>query len=227
MSARIDSFSRVRAILDLQQKTGQITDALTGAAAIFPRGAAVRFEFLLMHGSELADASTIAAARLRVLSDHDPDSALGIEKTISSTSMNPGTTLAQWEAGDPSHAHLIFELTSSETAEGVFTGTITDESHKHFFQVTHGAGFSLLYAGLVNSFDAGYNPAAGTPAVTGSGATLEQIRALLEATLVNVVKFKGNPNGATIELSSPNGTYKVKLGTDDNGDVYTPTQTTT
>lgn len=225
MSTRIDGYQRIRAVLDVQEKRGTLTDILTGAPARFARGARLRFEFLLKHGSELADPSLISASRLRVLSSSDPDSALAMDKTIGPSFMNPGITEADWDTNEADKCHLRFEFVAAETAEGVFSGTLSDDDTPHWLLLTHGAGEDLLFAGLVNSFDAAIGTA-GTPPTTGTAATLDQIRALLEATLQNYVKFTGNPAGATIELTSGATRKVAKIGADDEGNIYTGTQPT-
>lgn len=225
MALRIDSCSRIRTVLDLAAKTGPLTDFFSGAAIRFARGSQLRFEFLLKFGNGLADPSLIAAARLRVLSSSDPDSAVGIDKTIGPSYINAGTTEAQWETGEPDMCHLRFELTSSETAEGVFTGTLADPDSEHWFLLTHGSGDAFLYSDIVRSFDAGYT-ASGTPPLSGTAASLEQVRAYLDAALAQYVKFVGNPAGRKIELTSPVGGKIVQLGADDEGNFSTGTQPT-
>lgn len=225
MAFRIDGFSRVRVALDISEKTGILSDQLSGTAARFARGSRVRFEFALFHGADLADPSEIAAARLRVLSSNDPDSAIGIDKTIDPTAINAGITLAQWDAGEAEHCHLAFELTSSETAEGVFNGTLADADVKHWFLLTYGAGDDFLFAGEVESFDAGYT-ASGTPPLSGTAASIEQVRQIVEALTANVVRFDGNPAGARVSLTSPSGQKYARLGCDDAGNFDTGTQPT-
>jgi hypothetical protein len=187
----------------------------------------LRFEFLLVHGpsAELADPSLIAAARLRVLSSEDPDSAIGIDKTIGPSYINAGVTAAQWASGEPEMCHLRFELTSSETAEGVFAGTLADADADHWFLLTHGSGDAFLFASKVKSFDAGYT-ASGTPPLSGTAASIEQVRAYLDAALAQYVKFVGNPPGRKLELTSGVGGKVVQLGADDEGNFSTGTQPT-
>jgi len=225
MAFRIDGFSRVRAALDLSGKTGPLTDALNDGPLRFARGARTRFEFLLKHGETIADPSLISVARLRVLSTSDPDSVVALDKTISVTSINAGVTQDQWDAGEPDMAHLRFEFTSSETAEGVFTATLADSDADSWFLLTYGSGDDFLYAGLVKHFDAGYT-SAGTPPASGTAATIEQVRSTVEAMLANVVRFEGNPAGAKIALTSAVGGLKVRLGCDDAGNFSTGTQPT-
>lgn len=225
MPYRIDDYSRIRMEVDIVAKTGPVVEVLNGGQCIFGRGSKLRFEFLLKAGEEIADPSLISVAHLRVLSSEDPDSAIAIDKTIGPSAMNAGVTQAQWDAGDPAMAHFRFELSSSETAEGVFAGTMADAGQKHWFLLTHGAGDDLLFAGVIQSFDFGSN-AAGTPPLSGTAATLEQVSAVINAALQNVVKFTGNAAGKTIELTSPTTNLKVQLGADDAGNFSTGTQPT-
>lgn len=211
--------------VDIVAKTGAVTEKLNGGQCIFGRGSALRFEFLLRAGAEIADPSLISVAHLRVLSNSDPDSAIAIDKTIGLSAMNAGVTEAQWDTGEPAMSHLRFELTSSETAEGVFTGTMADAGQEHWFLLTHGAGDVLLFSGIVRSFDFGAT-AAGTPPLSGTAATLEQVSAVINAALQNVVKFTGNPAGATVRLQSPTTGLFVQLGADDQGNFSTGTQPT-
>jgi len=222
---RIDGFSRIRATLDISKKTGALSDVLCGDAARFARGARLRLELLLVHGQELADPSLIDAARLRILSTDDPDSAIAVNKAIGPSAINAGVTLEEWDAGEPDKCHLRFELTAGEVAEGVFTGTLADAS-QHWFLLTYGAGEDLLFAGTVGSFDGGYT-ASGIPPLAGSGASLDDVRSFITAALNNYVKFSGNPKGATIRLDAPVADKRILVGCDDNGDPSFSTQTTT
>lgn len=226
MSQRIDGYSRIRTEIDISEKTGTLSDALSGGACRFARGTRVRFEFLLMQGNALADPSQIAAARLRLLSNEDPDSALGMDKTIGPSLINAGVTLVEWKTGEPDKCHLRFEFSSSETAEGVFAGTLADADDDHWFLLTHGAGDDFLFAGLVKSFDAAM-ATAGVPPSSPTAASIEQVRAYVDAALAQYVKFVGNPPGATAEFTSGVAQKKVKIGADDNGELYVGTQTTT
>ena len=227
MSHRIDNYTRVRVALDLSGKTGSlpVSDVRSGGRAQFPRGGPTRFEFLLMYGNELSDPSVIAAARLKVLSSGDPDAAIGINKTIGPSMINAGVSLEQWDTGEPDMCHLRFELSSSETAEGVFAGTLADADQDHWFLLTHGAGDVFLYSGIVKSFDAGYT-ASGTPPLSGVAASLADVQAYVDAALQQYVKFTGNPPGWRIDLESPTTGKHVKLGADDEGNFSTGTQPT-
>lgn len=228
MSYRYDGYARLRAKLELSDKRLVSIADFAGDPARFPRGAKVRFEFLFTFNGEIVDMSALDAPRLRILSDSDPDSALAIDSTNATTVTVKGdVTEAQWDTGDPAMCHCSFAFSSVYTAEGVFTGTLADGEVDHWFLISAGAGADFIACGLIKSFDAGYNPAAGTPPSVGSGASLADIEALLNLRFANVVKFSGNPAGKTIELTSPSGAYVIKLGTDDSGDIYTPTQVTT
>ncbi len=226
MPYRIDNYSRIRAELDISKKTGRaITDKLSGDPGRFGRGSNLRLEFLLKHGGVIADPSNVAAVRLRVLSTEDPDSTLAIDKTIGPTEMNPGITQDEWDTGDPSKAHLIFQLTSSETAEGVFTGALADSDVEHWFLLTYNADASLLFAGTVKSFDAATG-AAGTPPLSGTAASVEAVAAMINAMAGGFVKYVGNPPGRTLELTGSNG-HKTQWGTDSEGNPIIGTQVTT
>lgn len=227
MSFRLDGFTRIRSKIELSRKRVDLSDVISGDPGRFPRGARLRFEFGLFYKDIIADPSNISASRLRLLSSSDPDSALGMDKTISSSAMNPGITQADWDTGEASKAHLIFEFTAVECAEGVFAGTLLDTDTQHWFLLTYGVGDDFLMSGTVLSFDGGYNPAAGTPPATSPGATVDQIQAIFSATLADVVRFKGNPAGATIELLAPTSGKKGKWGMDDDGNFFEDTQTTT
>jgi len=224
MSFRFDGFTRIRAALELSEKKVTLTDAISGGAVPFFRGARLRFEFGLFYKGEIADASLITAARLRILSDSDPDSALAMDKTIGPAEMNTGIDIDDWNGGESADAHLRFEFTATEAAEGAFTGTLDDGDVPHWFLLTSGVNEDFLGAGTVISFDGGYNPAAGSPPAVGTGATVDQINAILQAALSNVVKYTGNPAAATIELTAPTTGKKVKLGCDDEGNFITDTQ---
>ncbi len=227
MTMRIDGFSRVRAVLDLSDKRGALTDVLSGGPARFARGARVRFELLLKQGDDLADPSLIDAARLRILSSSSPDSALGIDATIGPSAMNRGVTEEDWDTGEPDKCHLRFELTASQTAEGVFAGSpLANDDFDHWLLLTYGAADDFLFAGTVKSFDAGTG-AAGVPPSSPTAASLDQVRAYIDAALANYVRFSGNPAGALVEFTSAVGAKKVKIGADDSGDLYVGTQTTT
>lgn len=227
MSYRFDGYARVRVALELSDKRLLSLADVAGDPARFPRGAKVRFEFLLLYNNEIVDASALDTPRLRILSSEDPDSALAIDSNNGTVRVKGDVTLAQWQTGDPAMCHFSVELSSTYTAEGVFTGTLADTETPHWFLISAGAGGDFVACGLINSFDAGYNPAAGTPPATESGASIASIEALINSRLANVVRFSGNPAGATIELVSPSAGFKVKLGTDDEGNLYTPTQVVT
>lgn len=228
MSYRYDGYARLRAKLELSDKRLVSLTDFAGDPARFPRGAKVRFEFLFTFNGEVVDMSALDAPRLRILSDSDPDSALAIDSNNAALITTKGdVTEAQWETGDPAMCHCSFAFSSVYTAEGVFTGTLADGEVDHWFLISAGAGADFIACGLIKSFDAGYNPAAGTPPVTGTGATLADIETILNGRLANFVKFSGNEPGKTVELLSPSGAFKVKLGTDDEGNLITPTQVTT
>jgi hypothetical protein len=227
MSYRFDGFARVRVALELSDKRLASLSDFGGDPARFPRGAKVRFEFLFLYNGEIVDTSLLSLPRLRILSTEDPDSALAIDSNNGTVYTKGDVTLAQWQTGDPAMCHFSVEFTSTYTQEGVFTGTLADEDSNHWFLISAGAGADFVAAGLIKSFDAGYNPAAGTPPATGTGATIESIEALITARLAGVVRFSGNPAGAVIELTSPSAAYKVKVGSDDEGNLYTPTQVVT
>jgi hypothetical protein len=103
---------------------------------------------------------------------------------------------------------------------------LADADENHWFRLTHGSGDALLFAGTVKSFDAGYT-ASGTPPLSGTAASIEQVRSYIDAALAQYVRFVGNPAGATIETTSAVGGLKTKVGTDSNGDFGVITQTTT
>lgn len=227
MSYRFDGYARVRVALELSDKRLLSLADVAGDPARFPRGAKVRFEFLLLYNNEIVDASALDTPRLRILSTEDPDSALAIDSNSGTVRVKGDVTLAQWQTGDPAMCHFSVELSSTYTAEGVFTGTLADTETPHWFLISAGAGGDFVACGLINSFDAGYNPASGTPPTVGSGASLADIEALLNLRFANVVKFSGNPAGKRIELTSDSGSFVWKLGVDNNGDPYTPTQVTT
>lgn len=227
MSYRFDGYARVRVRLDISNKLLTSISDFAGDPARFPRGAKVRFEFLFDYNGEIVDMSDLTSPRLRILSTDDPDSALAIDSNNATVVVKGDVTEEQWATGDPAMCHVSFAFSSVYTAEGVFTGTLADADVNHWFLVSAGAGADFVVSGHLKSFDAGYNPAAGTPPTNGTGASLADIEALLNSRLATYVKFRGNPLGETIELTSPSGTFKTKLGCDDNGDTFTPTQVTT
>lgn len=224
MSFRIDGYSRVRCKIELSDKRLLNLNDVNGDPARFPRGAKVRFEFGLFFNDEIADASLLSLPRLRIFDTSDPDSTLAIDSNSGTVVVNGGLTQAQWDTGDPDKAHITCSFTSSLTSEGVFTTPPADGDVDHWFLLTFGSGADHLASGLLKSFDAGYNPAGGTPPASGTSATLEAIDALINAKLSDVVRFKGNPAGATIELTSPGAAFRVKVGCTDDGDLNTPTQ---
>ena len=226
MSFRLDGYSRIRAELPFAAKTGIMTDVISAAPALFGRGNKLRFEFLVTYQDQPADCTQLTNARLRILSSDDPDSALAMTKTIGPENIHGDITLEQWQAGESQHAHLIFEFDAADTAEGVFTGTLIDGATPHWFIIDFDAGASLIYCGILQSIDAGNNPAAGTPPTNGTGATLEEIQALLAAQLLNVVRFEGNPAGRKVAFLSPTNGKTVRIGADDNGDFYVATENT-
>lgn len=227
MSYRYDGYTRIRAALELSDKALLNISDVNSDAAKFPRGGKVRFEFGLFWNDEIIDASAIDAARLRILSTEDPDSALAIDSITSGAvvTLNTGLVQADWDTGEPAKAHLVFEFPASQTAEGVFAGELADGATKHWFVLTAGASNDFLVAGIIESFDAGL-AVAGTPPVSGTTATVEAIEALLQQKLANFVKFAGNPPGARVELTSEGGQI-VKLGADDEGNFITRTTPTT
>jgi len=226
MPFRYDGFTRIRAALELTDKRLLGLVDVNGDAARFPRGARLRWEFGLFYNNEIIDASQIVLPRLRILDTSDPDSALALDSNLATVRVNGGITLAEWQTDDPDKAHIVVEFTSSQTAEGVFTTPPADPDVEHWFILTAGTGADFIASGTIKSFDGGYNPASGTPPVGGTGATVEAIQALLNATLAGFVKYKGNPAGATIELSSDNGLLG-KVGVDSEGNWMQPNQVTT
>lgn len=228
MSYRYDGFTRIRAALELSDKALLNISDVNNDPAKFPRGGKVRFEFGLFWNDEIIDASAIDAARLRILSNEDPDSTLAIDSITSGAvvTLNTGITQADWDTGEPAKAHLVFEFPASQTAEGVFAGTLADAATKHWFVLTAGASNDFLVAGIIESFDAGLAVSGAAPGV-GTTATVEAIEALLRQQLANFVKFKGNPPGATVELTAPTTGKIGKIGLDDEGNLITPNQVTT
>lgn len=227
MSFRFDGYTRIRAALELTDKLLLNLTDVNGDAARFPRGAKLRCEFGLFYNGEIVDASQITAARLRVFDTSDPDSTLALDSNSATVRINGGISLDDWNSDDPAKAHIVVEFSASQTAESVFTTPPADGDVDHWFLLTAGAGADFLAAGTLKSFDGGYNPAGGTPPATGTAATVEALEALLNARLADVVRFRGNPRGATIELESGLGAYKLKVGCDDEGNVYTPNQVNT
>jgi hypothetical protein len=228
MAFRYDGYARVRCKLELSDKRLLTIADFAGDPARFPRGAKVRFEFLFTFNGEIVDMSALLAPRLRILSTEDPDSALAIDSNnATAITIKGDVTQDQWDSGDPAMAHCTFAFDSVYTAEGAFTGTLDDGETKHWFIITAGAGADFLVCGHLISFDAGYNPAAGVPPSGGSGATITDIEAILKSALANVVRFQGNPAGASIELLAPGSGRKVKLACDDEGNFQANTQTTT
>lgn len=228
MSYRYDGYARLRAKLELSDKRLVSIADFAGDPARFPRGAKVRFEFLFVFNGDIVDMSDLTAPRLRILSEADPDSALAIDSNSATTVTIKGdVTEDQWNTGDPAMCHVSFAFSSVYTAEGAFSPAPADGDVDHWFLLSAGAGADFVACGLLKSFDAGYNPAAGTPPTNGTGATIADLEAILNARLANVVKFSGNAPGKTIELLSPNSTFKIKLGTDDEGNAIVPTQVTT
>lgn len=228
MSYRYDGYTRIRAALELSDKALLTISDVNNDAAKFPRGGKVRFEFGLFWNDEIIDASAIDAARLRILSTEDPDSAIAIDSITSGAvvTLNTGITQDDWDTGEPAKAHLVFEFPASQTAEGVFTGTLTDAATKHWFLLTAGASNDFLVSGIIESFDAGLAASGAAPGV-GTTATVEAVEALLAQRLANFVKFRGNTPGATIELTSPTTGKIAKIGVDDEGNLITPDQVTT
>ncbi len=225
MSYRIDGFARVRQAIELSDKELPSLTDVNGDPCRFPRGAKVRFEFAFFYDDVLADASQIVLPRLRIFDTSDPDSVLALDSNSATVRVLGTLTDAQWQSGDPAMAHVVVEFPASQTAEGVFTTPPADGDTEHWFLLTWGTGGDFLACGKVKSFDAGYSAAAGTPPVAGSGATIEAIESLLNATLDGFVKFRGNPAAREIELTSAGGKI-VKIGADDNGNLSTGTQPT-
>lgn len=228
MSYRYDGYTRIRAALELSDKALLNISDVNQDPARFPRGGKLRFEFGLFWNDEIIDASFIDAARLRILSSEDPDSAIAMDSITSGAvvTLNTGITQDDWDTGEPAKAHLVFTFPASQTAEGVFTGTLADSGSKHWFVITAGSSNDFLISGIVESFDAGL-AVAGSPPASGTTATVEAVEALLNQKLANFVKFKGNTAGATIELTSPTTGKILKLGVDDEGNPITPNQVTT
>lgn len=227
MSYRIDGYARVRQAIELSDKTLPALTDVNGDPARFPRGAKVRFEFGLFYDDTIADASEITLPRLRIFDTSDPDSALALDSNSGTVRVKGDLTDTQWQSGDPAMAHIVVEFTASQTAEGVFTTAPADADTEHWFLLTYGSGGDFLACGKVRSFDAGYNPAGGTPPVSGTTATVEAIDALINAKLAGFVKYRGNPAGATIELTAPSTGLTGKVGLDDEGNWLTPNQVST
>lgn len=227
MSFRYDGYTRIRAELELSDKHLPNLSDVNGDAARFPRGAKLRFEFGLFYNGVLIDASQIVAPRLRVLTDGDPDSALGMDSNGAVVRTKGDLTAEQWASADPAMAHIVIEFTAPQTAESVFGGGLADANTEHWFLLTDGVGADFIVSGILKSYDGGYNPAGGTPPATGPGADMAAIEALINAKLANVVKFQGNPAGATIELTSPTTGKKGKVGLDDEGNWIGPNQVST
>ncbi len=223
MSYRIDGFARVRQAIELSDKLLPNLTDVNGDPARFPRGSKVRFEFGLFYDEVLADASAIILPRLRILDTSDPDSVLALDSNDGTVRVKGDLSSAAWLGGDPADAHIVIEFDASLTAEGVFTTAPADSETEHWFLLTYGAGGDFLAAGKVKSFDAGYT-ASGTPPIGGTTATVEAIQALIDAHLAGVVRFKGNPAGAEIELTSPTTGRLVRYGVDDNGNPSFATQ---
>lgn len=221
MPYRVDGFSRVRCKLELSDKVIPNLGEVSGDPARFPRGGKVRFEFGLFFNDQLVDASQIILPRLRILADGDPDSAIAMDSNSGTVRVRGDLTAEQWASDDPDMAHIVCEFTASQTAEGVF-GTPADGDVDHWFLLTWGAGGDFLCSGKVKSFDAGFT-AAGTPPAGGSAATIEDIEALLTAMLADVVRFRGNPAGRDIQLTSANGKL-FNIGVDDAGNPSFGTQ---
>lgn len=233
MSYRFDGFARVRCELELSDKVLTNINDVNGDPARFPRGAKTRFEFALFFSSQnstgLVDASQIDSPRLRIFASDDPDGSVAIDSitTGATVRLKGDLTATQWASGDPAMAHLVFEFPASQTAEGVFGGTLDDGDEEHWFLITNGSGGDFIACGKIRSFDAGYNPAGGTPPAAGNSATIEAIDALLNARLASFVKYRGNPPGATIELTAPSSGKTGKIGLDDDGNLITPNQVST
>jgi hypothetical protein len=221
MSFRIDE-SRVRIAFDTAAKTGIAADVISGDAARFARGARLRIECGLFYKEGLADPSLITSAHLRIFASGSPDAALAMDRIIGATKMNPGINQAQWDAGESANAHFLFEFSAAETSESAFGGGLANET-THWLLLTQGPNEDFLWAGMITSFDAGYNPAGGTPPVTGAGATLDQVAALLQATLQGYLKII-NDAGITVTFTSPSTGKLVKIGANDDGTVLTETQ---
>lgn len=220
MSFRIDE-SRVRIEIDTAAKTGIAADVISGDAARFARGARLRIELGLFYKDQLADASTVTTARLRIFSVNDPDGAVAMDKTIGVTFMNPGLTQDDWDTGESAKSHFRFEFSAAETAESAFGGTLEDTSD-HWFLLTQGANDDFLFAGTISSFDAGFSPSGVLPPGSGTAATLEQVAALLQATLQGYLKID-NDAGVTAGFVSPAG-RKIRIGAADDGTILTETQ---
>jgi hypothetical protein len=224
MSFRIDE-SRVRIEFDTAAKTGIALDVISGDAARFARGARLRVECGLFYKDALADASLLTSARLRIFAAGDPDAALAMDKTIGVTAMNLGLTQDQWDSGESAKSHLIFEFSAAETSESAFGGVLDDTSD-HWLLLTQGVQNDFLWAGKISSFDAGFNAAGGTPPVVGSGASLDQIAALLQTTLQGYLKIVNGP-GINVTFQSPTTGKLVTLGANDDGTELIATQTDT
>lgn len=225
MSVRIPNTQRIRAQLDNFQLKGVLNNALTDAAAIFARGSKLRFEFALFYGEEIADPSQITTARLRILAGSDPDDAVAMDKTIGIDQMNLGITAGQWVAGEQNHCHLAFEFLAAETAESVF-GALADES-THWFQLTYGPDDTTWFCGTLKSIDPGYDAPGNAPPAAGQSVTRDEVAAMLAAFAQSFVKFKGNPAGATIQLTAPSSGKIGEIGIDDDGNWIQPNQVTT
>jgi hypothetical protein len=232
---RID-IPRIRCKVDLGKKTGTLTDVISGEPFYFPRGSDLRLEFGLFFGDEIADISQITTARLRIRRNQSPDSEtslIAVDKTIGLTSMNTGLTAAAWDEGDQNAAHFIFEFEAAELAESVFgddpdpeaSGSdsgLADEQQGHWLMLTNGATDRHLWAGVVRSFDAGYGTTGNAPPADPANISKAEVDALLSAFAQQFVKYVGNPRGSTVELTSPSGAYKFKVGCDDEGNPSLP-----
>ncbi len=228
MSYRIDGFARLRQAIEMSDKLLPSLSDVNGDAARFPRGRKVRFEFGLFYDELIADASLIEQPRLIVFSTTSPASVVAIDSNNGEVRVNGGLTKAQWDTNDPAMAHIVVELPAILTADGVFTTapSVTGDT-EHFFTLIWGAGGDFIASGILKSFNPGATGVVGTPPVGGTTATIEAIDALLNARLANFVKFRGNPAGHTIELTSPSTAKTGKIGIDDEGNWITPNQVTT
>ncbi len=227
MATRVD-IPRIRCKIDLSEKTGTLVDTISGGNFNYPRGSDQRWEFGLFFGEELADTSLLTTARLRLRTTGDPDApSLAVDKSIGVTSMNSGITLAQWNAGEPSHAHLAFEFTAAELAESVYgTPEPSDSGQQHWLLLTHGATDRHLFGGVVTSFDAGHDASGNAPPSSPTNISKEEVQALFAALAAQFVKYRGNPAGATIELTSGSTGKLIKIGADDEGNIVNLTQPT-
>lgn len=127
---------------------------------------------------------------------------------VSTTQLNTGLTLAQWQAGTHQHALLSVKSThTSALTAGSYDLTIWGATNDD------GADYDVFGVATLQVIDANLTPGTPDPLPADTYVTME----VLNAVFANTVKYGRNPAGKTVSFTSPSGQYAVTHGANDDG----------